>query len=63
MKKFNIIKLMVASVVVALITPSCLDDFLEKPAGGSVTTDTIFHTKNQAQYAVARMYQECMRGY
>lgn len=45
-----------------MLTSGCGKDFLEKPAGGSVTVDTIFHTKNQARSAVARMYQECLYG-
>lgn len=54
---------MVAVTLLGLLSPSCADDFLEKPKGGAVTVDTIFHTKNQAQYAVAKMYQDCMKGY
>lgn len=63
MKKLNIVKLLVASAIVTILAPSCLEDFLEKPAGGSVTSDTIFHTQNQAQYAVAKMYQDCMENF
>lgn len=46
-----------------MLTPGCTKDFLEKPKGGAVTTDTIFHTKNQAQFAVAQMYNTCITGY
>ncbi|HKM94022.1 MAG TPA: RagB/SusD family nutrient uptake outer membrane protein [Prolixibacteraceae bacterium] len=63
MKRNRIINLLVLSTLLTLFTTSCFEDFLEKPKGGSVTTDTIFHTKNQAQYAVARMYQSCLRSY
>lgn len=38
----------------------CKKDFLEKPKGGSVTIDTIFHTQKQAQYAIADMYNWCI---
>ncbi len=41
----------------------CSDDFLEKPKGGAVTVDTIFHTQNQARMAVAQMYNTCIKGY
>lgn len=63
MKKINILQLLAILASFVWLAPSCTDDFLEKPKGGSVTVDTIFHTKNQAQYAVARMYQDCMKGY
>lgn len=63
MKKLNIVKLLVASAFVTILAPSCLEDFLEKPAGGSVTSDTIFHTQNQAQYAVAKMYDDCIENF
>ncbi|AHW60613.1 Starch-binding associating with outer membrane [Draconibacterium orientale] len=61
MKRKYIANLVIASVFISLFMSSCLDDFLEKPAGGAVTVDTIFHTKNQAQYAVASMYQSGMQ--
>jgi hypothetical protein len=46
-----------------MLSTSCKKSFLEKPKGGSVTADTIFNTKNQAQFAVAQMYLLCIRGY
>ena len=46
-----------------LASTSCKKSFLEKPKGGSVTVDTIFDSKNQAQYAIAEMYYLCVRGY
>jgi hypothetical protein len=41
----------------------CADDFLEKPKGGAVTTDTIFNTQNQARMAIAQMYNTCVKCY
>ncbi|WP_231634906.1 RagB/SusD family nutrient uptake outer membrane protein [Pedobacter sp. PACM 27299] len=46
-----------------MLTPGCTKDFLEKPKGGVATVDTVFHTKNQAQYAVAQMYNRCITAY
>jgi hypothetical protein len=63
MKRTNIKNLLIISTLLLIFTTGCFQDFLEKPKGGAVTTDTIFHTKNQAQYAVARMYESCMKGY
>lgn len=63
MKRSSIINLLVVSVLLTIFTTSCFEDFLEKPKGGAVTTDTIFHTQNQAQYAVARMYQSGLKSY
>lgn len=63
MKRSKINNLLVVSALLMIFTTSCFQDFLEKPKGGAVTTDTIFHTQNQAQYAVARMYQSCLKGY
>jgi hypothetical protein len=63
MKKTSIANLLVVSVLLTLFTTSCFEDFLEKPKGGAVTTDTIFHTQNQAQYAVARMYESSLNSY
>ncbi|WP_233589190.1 RagB/SusD family nutrient uptake outer membrane protein [Gynurincola endophyticus] len=55
--------LLCAILLLLISTTSCTKNFLEKPKGGAVTVDTIFHTKNQAQYAIARMYGWCVRGY
>jgi hypothetical protein len=63
MKRINIIILLFVGIVAGLSTTSCKKSFLEKPKGGSVTVDTIFDSKNQAQYAVAEMYYLCVRGY
>lgn len=63
MKKLNIIVLIFGCFMGGILFNGCSKDFLEKPKGGSVTTDTIFHTKNQAQYAIAQMYYLCIRGY
>jgi len=63
MKTIAIKYLLILGLYLAIFSPGCTDEFLEKPAGGAVTTDTIFTTQNQAQYAVARMYQDCLRGY
>ncbi len=61
MKRKYIANLVMVGAFISLFMSSCLDNFLEKPAGGAVTVDTIFHTKNQAQYAVASMYSSCMQ--
>ncbi|MFC5281942.1 RagB/SusD family nutrient uptake outer membrane protein [Pedobacter alpinus] len=63
MKKRNINFLLFLGILIGLQTTSCTRDFLEKPKGGSVTVDTIFHTQRQAQYAVAQMYNRCITGY
>lgn len=63
MKRKNIIILLLACLAGGIFSPGCKKSFLEKPKGGAVTVDTIFHTKNQAQYAVAQMYMLCIRGY
>jgi hypothetical protein len=63
MKRTNIIILLFMCVMGGILSTSCKKSFLEKPKGGSVTVDTIFDTKNQAQYAVAQMYMLCIRGY
>lgn len=60
MKIKYIASLIILGAFISLFMSSCLDNFLEKPAGGTVTVDTIFHTQNQAQYAVASMYSSCM---
>lgn len=63
MKK-NFIYIIIPAFVWLLVgICSCNKDFLEKPKGGAVTVDTIFHTKNQAQYAVAQMYNLCLTTY
>ncbi len=63
MKRKYIANLIVISALLMLLMPRCADDFLEKPAGGTVTVDTIFHTQNQAQYAVSSMYSACVQSY
>lgn len=63
MKRRNINFLLFLGILIGLHTTSCTRDFLEKPKGGSVTVDTIFHTQKQAQYAVAEMYNRCITGY
>ncbi len=56
MKRSYIPLMLIAGLMTAGIMTSCKKDFLEKPKGGDVTVDTIFHTMMQAQYAVADMY-------
>jgi hypothetical protein len=63
MKRTNIILLLMACFIGGMLSTSCKKTFLEKPKGGAVTVDTIFDTRNQAQYAVAQMYMLCVRGY
>nr|WP_294899446.1 RagB/SusD family nutrient uptake outer membrane protein [uncultured Pedobacter sp.] len=63
MKKLNINILLFLGILIGLQTASCTRNFLEKPKGGSVTVDTIFHTQKQAQYAVAQMYNKCIYTY
>jgi hypothetical protein len=63
MKRKNIIILLFVCFIGVILTPSFKNFFLEKPKGGSVTADTIFNTKNQAQFAVAQMYLLCIKGY
>lgn len=60
MKKIYLPLLLFAGVMSAGVMSSCNKDFLEKPKGGAVTVDTIFHTQMQAQYAVAEMYKWCI---
>lgn len=62
MKKIYLFTFLVISIGLFIET-GCTKKFLEKPKGGDVTVDTIFHTQKQAQYAVARMYQLCIKGY
>lgn len=52
--------LFVALVLAAGMMTGCKKDFLEKPKGGAVTIDTIFHTQLQARLAVADMYHWCI---
>jgi starch-binding outer membrane protein, SusD/RagB family len=54
------IPLVLIVAITAGMTTGCSKDFLEKPKGGAVTVDTIFHTQKQAQYAVADMYNYCI---
>ena len=63
MKRQNIIILLFVCLIGGILSQGCKKNFLEKPKGGAVTVDTIFHTKNQAQYAIAQMYMLCIRGY
>ncbi len=64
MKRKNILQwLVISALLVLMFSPSCTDDLLEKPKGGAVTVDTIFNTKNQAQFAIAKMYQDGLQGY
>lgn len=60
MNRIHIFLLLFVGLAAGMLNSGCKKDFLEKPKGGSVTIDTIFHTKNQAQYAVARMYELCI---
>lgn len=62
MKMKHTIYILISTALVQLMA-GCSKDFLEKPAGGAVTVDTIFNTKNQAQYAVASMYQASIQSY
>lgn len=52
--------MLLAVIAAAGMMTGCKKDFLEKPKGGDVTVDTIFHTQLQAQYAVADMYNWCV---
>lgn len=60
MKKIYIPIMLIAGIITAGMMTGCTKDFLEKPKGGAVTVDTIFHTQKQAQYAVADMYGWCI---
>jgi hypothetical protein len=60
MKRIYIPLMLIAVLVTAGIMTGCKKEFLEKPKGGDVTVDTIFHTQRQAQYAVADMYGWCI---
>lgn len=60
MKKLYIPLMLVAAIGTAGMITGCTKNFLEKPRGGDVTVDTIFHTQRQAQYAVADMYGWCI---
>ncbi|RAI97592.1 putative outer membrane starch-binding protein [Chitinophaga skermanii] len=55
--------LLCVAMIGSITISSCSKDFLEKPKGGAVTTDTIFHTVRQANYAIAQMYNLCIKGY
>lgn len=59
-KSIYIPLLLIAGFISAGMITGCKKDFLEKPKGGAVTVDTIFHTQKQAQYAVADMYGWCI---
>lgn len=60
MKRIYILILLFAGFFSAGMMTGCSRDFLEKPKGGAVTVDTVFHTQMQAQYAVADMYKWCI---
>lgn len=60
MKRLYIPLLLVAVIVTAGMMTGCKREFLEKPKGGDVTVDTVFHTQRQAQYAIADMYGWCV---
>jgi hypothetical protein len=61
MKRLYIPFMLTAGIVTAgIMTTGCSKSFLEKPKGGDITVDTIFHTQKQAQYAVADMYDWCV---
>ncbi len=63
MKRIHIIVLLMAAVTGSFFLPGCTKNFLEKPRGGDVTIDTIFRTQKQANYAVAQMYNLCIKTY
>jgi hypothetical protein len=60
MKRLYIPLLIVTALVLAGMITGCKKDFLEKPKGGAITVDTIFHTQLQARYAIADMYKWCI---
>jgi starch-binding outer membrane protein, SusD/RagB family len=60
MKRIYIPLLLFVGLAAGMLNSGCKRDFLEKPKGGAVTVDTIFHTQMQAQYAVADMYKWCI---
>src|ERR1700761_9244593 len=61
MKRLYISFVLAAGIVTAgMMTTGCSKKFLEKPKGGDITVDTIFHTQKQANYAVADMYDWCV---
>ena len=60
MNRIYIPYILIAGIVTVGIMTGCKKDFLEKPKGGDITVDTVFHTQKQAQYAVADMYNWCI---
>ena len=54
--KENIIKASGIAFLVILLTAGCSKNYLEKPQGGTFTVDTVFHTKLNADAAIAQMY-------
>jgi hypothetical protein len=60
MKRIYLPLLLVAILVATSMMTGCKKDFLEKPKGGAITVDTIFHTQIQARYAIADMYKWCI---
>lgn len=60
MKRIYTLLMLIAVIVTAGMMTACNKKFLEKPKGGDITVDTIFHTQKQAQYAVADMYNWCI---
>jgi len=62
-KVINIISILLITLSWLLSGTGCVKNFLEKPAGSTVTADTIFGTYNQARLAVAQMYAKCIYDY
>ena len=60
MNRIYIPCMLIAGIVTAGMMTGCSKKFLEKPKGGDITVDTVFHTQKQAQYAVADMYNWCI---
>ena len=59
MKK-NIIKIAGIAFLFIALTTGCGKKYLEKPQGGTFTVDTVFHTKLNADAAIAQMYNLCV---
>ena len=60
MKRLYIYLMLTAVIVTAGMMTGCKREFLEKPKGGDVTVDTVFHTQKQANYAIADMSGWCV---
>ena len=54
--KENIIKASGIAFLVIMLSTGCNKNYLEKPQGGTFTVDTVFHTKLNADAAIAQMY-------